>query len=82
MEEETRSLRGLRTIYTEEQRQWFKDHCAKFSIAQWCVIMNTDKTIKEISDSLSFPNPSAFGTFFKKQVGMSPVNYRVEKREK
>lgn len=44
MEEETRSLRGLRTIYTEEQRQWFKDHCVKFSIAQWCVIMNTDKT--------------------------------------
>lgn len=46
------------------------------------LIMNTDKTIKEISDSLSFPNPSAFGTFFKKQVGMSPVNYRVEKRGK
>ena len=44
MEEETRSLKGLRTIYTEEQRQWFKDHCAKFSVAQWCVIMNTDKT--------------------------------------
>ena len=44
------------------------------------LIMNTDKSIKEISDSLSFPNPSAFGTFFKKQVGMSPVNYRVEKR--
>ena len=46
------------------------------------LIMNTDKSIKEISDSLNFPNPSAFGTFFKKQVGMSPVNYRVEKREK
>ena len=46
------------------------------------LIMNTDKTIKEISDSLSFPNPSAFGKFCKEQVGMSPVNYRVEKREK
>lgn len=40
------------------------------------LINNTDKSIKEISDYLNFPNASAFGTFFKKQVGMSPVNYR------
>lgn len=40
------------------------------------LIRNTDKSIKEIADSLNFPNASAFGTFFKKQVGMSPVNYR------
>ncbi len=40
------------------------------------LINNTDKSIKEISDYLNFPNASAFGTFFKKQVGVSPVNYR------
>lgn len=40
------------------------------------LITTTDKSIKEIADSLNFPNASAFGTFFKKQVGMSPVNYR------
>ena len=40
------------------------------------LIRNTDKSIKEIADMLNFPNASAFGTFFKKQVGMSPVNYR------
>jgi len=39
------------------------------------LINNTDKSIKEISDYLNFPNASAFGTFFKKLVGMSPVNY-------
>lgn len=33
---------------------------------------NTDKSIKEISDSLNFPNPSAFGTFFKKHTAASP----------
>ena len=40
------------------------------------LITTTDKSIKEIADLLNFPNASAFGTFFKKQVGMSPVNYR------
>ena len=40
------------------------------------LISTTDKSIKEIADYLNFPNASAFGTFFKKQVGMSPVNYR------
>lgn len=40
------------------------------------LITTTDKSIKEIADYLNFPNASAFGTFFKKQVGMSPVNYR------
>lgn len=40
------------------------------------LISTTDKSIKEIADYLNFPNASAFGTFFKKQVGMSPMNYR------
>lgn len=40
------------------------------------LITTTDKSIKEIADYLNFPNASAFGTFFKKQVGMSPINYR------
>ena len=30
----------------------------------------------KIADLLYFSNASAFGTFFKKQVGMSPMNYR------
>ena len=42
------------------------------------LITTTDKSIKEIADLLNFPNASAFGTFFKKQVGMSPVNYRQQ----
>ena len=45
------------------------------------LITSTDKSIKEISDILNFPNASAFGTFFKKQVGVSPVNYRHKKNK-
>ena len=45
------------------------------------LITTTDKSIKEIADELNFPNASSFGTFFKKQVGMSPVNYRQKEGE-
>lgn len=45
------------------------------------LITTTDQSIKEIADQLNFPNASAFGTFFKKQVGMSPVNYRQKEKQ-
>lgn len=38
--------------------------------------MNTQKTVLEISEELNFPNASYFGTFFKKQTGMSPMQMR------
>ena len=37
---------------------------------------NTNMTILEIASLMNFPNASAFGTFFKKQTGLSPRNYR------
>lgn len=40
------------------------------------LLKNTQKNIQEISDFFNFPNASYFGTFFKKQTGMSPQQYR------
>lgn len=40
------------------------------------LLKNTQKDIQEISNEFGFPNASYFGTFFKKQVGMSPQQYR------
>ena len=37
---------------------------------------DTDKSIKEICNELDFPNPSFFGTYVKKNLGMSPMQYR------
>ena len=37
---------------------------------------NTQQDIQEISNAFGFPNASYFGTFFKKQVGVSPQQYR------
>lgn len=36
----------------------------------------TDQTILQISEEFHFPNPSFFGTYFKKHTGMTPAQYR------
>ncbi|MGN1375384.1 MAG: helix-turn-helix domain-containing protein [Prevotella sp.] len=43
------------------------------------LIHNSNKTIQEISDMHNFPNLSSFGTFFKKQTGLSPRHFRESK---
>lgn len=40
------------------------------------MLKNTQKDIQEISNEFGFPNASYFGTFFRKQMGMSPQQYR------
>lgn len=40
------------------------------------LLKNTQKNVQEISDFFNFPNASYFGTFFRKQTGMSPQQYR------
>ena len=37
---------------------------------------STNKTVAEIANDFHFPNPSSFGTFFRKRTGMSPQKYR------
>lgn len=43
---------------------------------------STTMSVQDISDAFNFPNPSYFGTFFRKQTGMSPQQYRNMDREK
>ena len=40
------------------------------------LLNGTSKTVLEISEELNFPSASSFGTFFKKQTGLSPQKYR------
>ena len=40
------------------------------------LLKNTQQDIQEIANAFGFPNASYFGTFFKKQVGVSPQQYR------
>ncbi len=45
------------------------------------LLKNTQKTVQEISDEFNFPNASAFGTFFKKETGLSPLHYRCSEED-
>lgn len=40
------------------------------------LLKSTNKNIQQISDELNFPSQSFFGKYFKKNVGMSPVQFR------
>ena len=59
--------------------QWITE-----STMEDCYVMlrETNKTVKEISDSLGFPNSSFFGQFFRRQAGMTPLDYRTKYHHK
>ena len=40
------------------------------------LLHNPDKSVKEISNELGFPNLSFFGKYVKRMLGMSPKTYR------
>ena len=40
------------------------------------LLKSTNKTIQQISDELNFPSQSFFGKYFKRQVGVSPKEYK------
>ncbi|MBP5369261.1 MAG: AraC family transcriptional regulator [Bacteroidales bacterium] len=39
-------------------------------------LLTTDLSIQELTDRFFFPDPTAFGQFFKRQTGMSPGEFR------
>lgn len=53
--------------------RWIAEYTMEDSFT---MLRDTDMSIKEISDILGFPNSSFFGHFFRKQSGMTPVEYR------
>ena len=44
------------------------------------LLNDTDKSMKEICNELGFPNPSFFGTYVRKTLGMSPRQYRERRK--
>ncbi|MBR4714400.1 MAG: helix-turn-helix transcriptional regulator [Paludibacteraceae bacterium] len=42
------------------------------------LLKNTNMTIKQISNDLNFQNPSFFCRYFRKYVGVSPIEYRTK----
>lgn len=76
------SAKYLSAIVKQMSGMTAQQHIFKAIIRRSIFLMNnTDMSIKQISDSFHFPNPSAFGTFFKKHTDMSPRTFR-EKNKK
>lgn len=42
------------------------------------LLKNTSMSIQEIAYTLNFPNQSFFGSYFKRNTGLSPVQYRMQ----
>jgi AraC family transcriptional regulator, transcriptional activator of pobA len=40
------------------------------------LLHDPDLSVQQVANELSFPDQSSFGKFFKKQVGISPSDYR------
>lgn len=40
------------------------------------LMMNSDVMIYEIADRLGFPEPTAFNRYFKREAGMTPLEYK------
>lgn len=43
------------------------------------LLLGSSKSVKEISESLNFPNQSYFGKWFKNLVGLSPLEFKGQK---
>jgi len=55
--------------------EWMDEYTMRAIIHE---LRHTDKAMKDIALSMGFPNPSSFGTFFRKHEGISPAAYRAK----
>ena len=53
--------------------EWIDEYVATEAKA---LLRSTNNTIQQIGDELNFPSQSFFGKYFKRQVGVSPKEYR------
>ncbi len=54
-------------------KKWIEDYVVWEAKA---LLKSTTMTIQQISDELNFPSQSFFGKYFKRAVGLSPLEYR------
>lgn len=58
-----------------------KAYLMEFRIRMACKLLaKTDMSIKEISSSVGFPNPQHFAVVFRKSTGLSPTEYRQDRK--
>lgn len=55
---------------------WIRDHVL---LNAKSLLRAGDYSVQQVSDMLSFPNPSFFGKYFREHVGMTPREYQNQK---
>lgn len=65
--------RAIKAVSGKTVMEWINE--ARISEAK-ILLRKPNMSIQEISEDLSFSDQSAFGKFFKKQTGLSPLEYR------
>lgn len=72
----------LSSVFKKEFGMSFTDYLQSYRLSiakKW--LIETDQTVKAISERLKYNNSQNFIRFFKKHVGMTPGEYRKEKGE-
>lgn len=73
------------SITSKHLSQTLKEQCGKTAgkminemvcLEAKILLQNREISIAQVADYLNFPNPSFFGKFFKREVGMNPKQYR------
>lgn len=73
----------LYKLFTEHAGCSPKEYITKYRIMlAKGYLQNSGSTIKNISDSLGYPDPNYFSAVFKKATGMSPLEYRKNNSKK
>lgn len=65
--------RILKNLSGKSAIDWI--HEARIAEAK-ILLRKTDRTIQDVADILYFSDQSAFGKFFKKRTGISPLEYK------
>ena len=63
----------VKNVSNRTPNEWIDSYV---SLELRVLLKSTTKSIKEISDDMTFPNQSFLGKFFREHVGVSPSAYR------
>ncbi|MCU6794963.1 helix-turn-helix domain-containing protein [Paenibacillus sp. WQ 127069] len=66
----------LSKLFVKDAGVKFIDYLTRIRIQKAKDLMNTGMKLYEISESVGYPNPEHFSRVFKKEVGLSPAQYR------
>ena len=65
----------IKEVSGKHGMQWIDEYVALEAKA---LLKNSDLSVKQVSEQLSFPSQSMFGRFFEKMTGISPKQYKFQ----